>query len=410
MTNEYFGGLDFGSSGARISIIDKSKEIIFEDSCIYNYEFKNPEGWINSCIKLFEGIPIKIKIHLSRLSISGTSGTLVPCGSNGNNLGDSIPYNEACTTNSKKLKLIAGGDKFLNNPYSSLAKAIKLIDIFGDDIILRHQADWISGWFLNDWSFGEEGNNLKLGWNIANKSWPESFESFSLTQSIPVIKKSGSSLGKINQSIANLLGTSDHLLLISGTTDANAAFIAAEVKENEGLTILGTTIVLKKIIKKTFSHPGITMHRVNGEWICGGSSNAGCGILSKFFSDLEIKELSQQINPRKKTTFNYLPLNSPGERFPTNDPYLKPIIKPRPVSDALFLHGLLEGLAKIELKGWQKLETLSGHCPKKIITIGGGSKNPQWKSIREKTLKVPIINSNKSTSFGSALISLRADP
>ena len=409
MTNEYFGGLDFGSSGARISIIDKSKEIIFEDSCIYNYEFKNPEGWINSCIKLFEGIPIKIKIHLSRLSISGTSGTLVPCGSNGNNLGDSIPYNEACITNSKKLKLIAGGDKFLNNPYSSLAKAIKLIDIFGDDIILRHQADWISGWFLNDWSFGEEGNNVKLGWNIENKSWPESFESFSLTKSIPVIKESGSILGKINQSIANLLGTSENLLLICGTTDSNAAFLAAQVKENEGLTVLGTTIVIKKIIKKTFSYPGITMHRVNGNWICGGSSNAGCGVLSRFFSDLEIKELSQQINPRKKTTLNYLPLNSTGERFPTHDPYLKPIIKPRPVSDALFLHGLLEGLARIELKGWCKLKNLSGYFPKKIITIGGGSKNPQWKSIREKTLKIPIINSNKSTAFGSALIALQAD-
>ena len=409
MTNEYFGGLDFGSSGARISIIDKSKEIIFEDSCIYNYEFKNPEGWINSCIKLFEGIPIKIKIHLSRLSISGTSGTLVPCGSNGNNLGDSIPYNEACITNSKKLKLIAGGDKFLNNPYSSLAKAIKLIDIYGDDIILRHQADWISGWFLNDWSFGEEGNNVKLGWNIENKTWPESFESFSLTKSIPVIKESGSILGKINRSISNLLGTSENLLLICGTTDSNAAFLAAQVKENEGLTVLGTTIVIKKIIKKTFSYPGITMHRVNGNWICGGSSNAGCGVLSRFFSDLEIKELSQQINPRKQTTLNYLPLNSIGERFPTNDPYLKPIIKPRPVSDALFLHGLLEGLARIELKGWCKLKNLSGYFPKKIITIGGGSKNPQWKSIREKTLKIPIINSNKSTAFGSALIALQAD-
>jgi len=409
MTNEYFGGLDFGSSGARISIIDKSKEIIFEDSCIYNYEFENPEGWINSCIKLFEEIPIQIKIHLSRLSISGTSGTLVACGSNGVIKGNSIPYYEACTSNSKKLNLMAGDDKFLNNPYSSLAKAIKLIDTFGEDIIIRHQSDWISGWFLNDWNYGEEGNNVKLGWNIVSKSWPKSFDSFSLKNSIPVIKKSGSILGKINQSIANSLGTNDQLLLISGTTDSNAAFIAAEVKDNEGLTILGTTIVLKKIIKKPFTHPGITMHRINGEWICGGSSNAGCGVLSKFFSNLELKELSQQINPRKKTALNYLPLNSPGERFPINDPNLKPIIEPRPVSDALFLHGLLEGLAEIELKGWRKLKTLSGYFPKRIITIGGGSKNPKWKSIREKTLKIPIINSKKSTSFGSALIALKSD-
>ena len=409
MIYEYFGGLDFGSSGARISIINNSKEIIFEDSCNYIYEFKNPEGWINSCVKLFEGIPLQIKINLSRLSISGTSGTLTPCLSNGSILGNSIPYNEACTSNFKKLNLIAGDDKFLNNPYSSLAKALKLIDTFGENIILRHQSDWLSGWFLNNWSYGEEGNNIKLGWNIISKSWPKNFDSISLKKSLPIIKKSGVILGKINQSIANLLGTSENLLLISGTTDSNAAFIAAQVKENEGLTILGTTIVLKKIIKKTFSHPGITMHRVNGDWICGGSSNAGCGVLSKFFSDSEIKELSQQINPRNKTNLNYLPLNSLGERFPTNDPCLKPIIKPRPVSDALFLHGLFEGLARIELKGWQKLKNLSGYFPKRIITIGGGSKNPQWKSIREKTLKVPIINSNKSTSFGSALIALYSD-
>ena len=409
MTNEYFGGLDFGSSGARISIINKSKEIIFEDSCHYNYEFKNPEGWINSCVKLFEEMPIQIKINLSRLSISGTSGTLVPCRSNGVTLGNSIPYNEACTSNSKKLNLIAGEDKFLNSPYSSLAKAIKLIETFGEDIILRHQSDWLSGWFLNDWRYGEEGNNVKLGWDIGSNSWPKTFDSISLKKSIPVIMKSGSILGKINRSISNLLGINEHLLIISGTTDSNAAFIAAQVKENEGLTILGTTIVLKKIIRKTFSHPGITMHRVNGDWICGGSSNAGCGVLSKFFSDLEIKELSQQINPRKKTTLNYLPLNSLGERFPTDNPYLNPIIKPRPVSDALFLHGLLEGLAKVELKGWQKLKNFSGYFPKRIITIGGGSKNPQWKSIREKVIKIPIINSNKSTSFGSALIALHAD-
>ena len=409
MNYEYFGGLDFGSSGARISIINSSKEIIFEDSCPYQCEFKNPEGWITACIQLFQGIPNQLKINLSKLAISGTSGTLVPCGLNGVFLGNSIPYNEACTSNTKKLNLIVGEDKFLNNPYSSVAKALRLIDTFGENIILRHQSDWISGWFLNDWRYGEEGNNVKLGWNIETKSWPKSFDLFSLKKFIPLIIKSGNILGKINQSIANLLRTNEDLLLISGTTDSNAAFIAAQVKEDEGLTILGTTIVLKKIVKKTFSHPGITMHRVNGDWICGGSSNAGCGVLSRFFSDLEIKELSQQINPRKKTTLNYLPLNSTGERFPTHDPYLKPIIEPRPISDALFLHGLLEGLAKIELKGWCKLKNLTGYFPQKIITIGGGSKNPQWKSIREKTLKIPIINSNKSTSFGSALIALKAN-
>ena len=75
----------------------------------------------------------------------------------------------------------------------------------------------------------------------------------------------------------------------------------------------------------------------------------------------------------------------------------------------MFLHGLFEVLAKIELKGWEKLEKLTGTFPKKIITIGGGAKNPQWRSIREKFLKRPIKNSKKTTSYGSALIALNAN-
>ena len=43
------------------------------------------------------------------------------------------------------------------------------------------------------------------------------------------------------------------------------------------------------------------------------ASNAGCGILSKFFNQ-EIKELSRQINT-SQNLIKSLPLNSKGERF-----------------------------------------------------------------------------------------------
>ena len=179
--------------------------------------------------------------------------------------------------------------------------------------------------------------------------------------------------------------------------------------KKDGLTVLGTTIVVKKIIDKPIKKQGITNHIVNGNWICGGASNAGCGILSKFFSDLEIKELSRQINPSKNTSLNLLPLNSKGERFPINNSNLEPILGPRPVSDSLYLHALFEGLAKIELKGWEKLGKLTGSLPKKIITIGGGSKNPQWRKIREKIINIPIISCSRTTSFGTALLAINSN-
>ena len=37
--------------------------------------------------------------------------------------------------------------------------------------LLRHQADWLMGWLLGDWRWGEEGNNLRLGWDLEANAW-----------------------------------------------------------------------------------------------------------------------------------------------------------------------------------------------------------------------------------------------
>ena len=408
MHENYFGGLDFGTSGVRLSIINNKKDIVYSSSDSEGYDLNKPKSWLLICEALLSDIPYEIKLKLKRISVSGTSGTLLACQIDGNILGDAIPYNAICDENRQQLKTIAGQNKFLNNPFSSLAKALKLIDMYGQDIILRHQSDWISGWLMNNWLFGEEGNNIKLGWNIIENSWPENFKLNPWHNCLPEIKKSGFIVGIINKKLVQKLKLNSELLIVAGTTDSNAAFIASEIKQDEGLTILGTTLVLKKFIREPINYPGVSMHRVNKEWICGGASNAGCGILSKFFSNSEIEDLSKQINPLKETNLKYLPLNCKGERFPVNNPLLKPILEPRPVSDALFLQAIFEGLATIELNGWNKIKELTGSFPKKIITIGGGAKNPQFRSIRQKKLMIPIISNNKSTSYGSALIALSA--
>ena len=144
-------------------------------------------------------------------------------------------------------------------------------------------------------------------------------------------------------------------------------------------------------------------------------------MLDKFFGGLNFgtsgarisiinlkKELSRQINTSKKTHLNLLPLNSRGERFPVNDPFLKPILNPRPVSDSLYLHALFEGLARIELSLWVRLYELTGSLPKRIVTIGIGSRNPQWRAIREKIIKIPIVSCKKTNSFGTALLAINA--
>ena len=408
MTDEFFAGLDFGTSGARISLINLKKELSYSCSVPYKYGFKNPVSWINSCSNLLNNIPQNMRRNIVKLAISGTSGTLIACNLKGNPIGEAIPYDQSCNENKILIEKLTVDADHLQTPYSSLAKALQLLDRYGENILLRHQADWLTGWFIKNWTYGEEGNNLKLGWDLVEESWPKSFFNYSWQKCLPQIIKSGEFIGQIDNGMAEKFKLNKDMQLISGTTDSNAAFLAAGINKNEGLTVLGTTIVVKKTINNPIKGKGITTHRVCGNWICGGASNAGCGILSKFFSDLEIIELSRQINTSQETSINLLPLNSRGERFPENNPFLEPILDPRPVSDSLYLHALFEGLANIELKGWEKLNELTGSLPKKIITIGGGSKNPQWRKIREKIINIPIVSCKKTTSFGTALLAINA--
>ena len=102
------------------------------------------------------------------------------------------------------------------------------------------------------------------------------------------------------------------------------------------------------------------------------------------------------------------PLPSKGERFPINDPNLQPILNPRPISDALYIHAIFEGLAEIENQGWQRLNNLGIDYPKRIITMGKGAKNIQWQRIRERIIKIPIKRNLKPPAIGAAIIALKA--
>ena len=147
MPDNFFGGLDFGTSGARISIINPQKELVYTNSVSYLYGFKNPNSWINSCEKLLENLPIGVKENLEKLAISGTSGTLIACNLKGDPIGEAIPYYQSCNDHKILLESLTPGEDHLRTPYSSVAKALKLIDKYGTNILLRHQSDWITGWF-----------------------------------------------------------------------------------------------------------------------------------------------------------------------------------------------------------------------------------------------------------------------
>ena len=173
--------------------------------------------------------------------------------------------------------------------------------------------------------------------------------------------------------------------------------------------MLGTTLVLKQFSDQPLQGPGLSCQRVAGRWLVGGASNAGAGVLRRFFSDGQLAELSRQIDPRSSSGLQLRPLPRRGERFPIDDPTLEPVLEPRPVSDARYLQGLLEGLAAIEREGWQRLEQLGAPPVQRVISLGGGARNPQWRAIRQRLLQRPVLNRPQcSAALGMAKLALSA--
>ena len=399
-------GIDLGTSGVRIAVLDRSNTIQYSTSVPYSVGLNRPDDWTQACSALIAGIPAEQRHSIKALAVDGTSGTLLACDSKGHPQGEALLYSEACQGFELPLqKLVPEGGPASSNS-GSLARALQLTKWYGPSTLLRHQADWINGWFLRDWTWGEEGNNLRLGWNLENHSWPEALTKQPWLNRLPIIKPSGSTLGTIARARALELGLPNDVQIVAGTTDSNAAVLATDPGDDDGITVLGTTLVMKRFTTVPIHGPGITSHRVGGRWLCGGASNAGAGVLRQFFNDELLTELSRQINPDTNSGLIFRPLPRPGERFPVDDPSLMPILEPRPVSDALFLQGLFEGLADIEAQGWHTLTALGAKPFKRLISIGGGARNPQWRRIRERRLGVPVITSQQQPAAGVARLAL----
>ena len=406
-------GVDLGSSGLRLVLVDANGELISELRSPYPGAFTSAEAWRQGFLALIQQWPPLWRSQVAAIAVAGTSGTLLLCHSNGSLLqgpaGQALAYHQSCPDQAATALALAP-DGPAASASGSLARALQLMEgarIKGTEppFRLRHQADWLMGWLLGDWRWGEEGNNLRLGWDLIENRWCGRISEQPWAAALPQIIPSGSCPGKVSGAAAQLTGLGEGCWVVAGSTDANAGVLAADPQEGDGITVMGTTLVLKQFVPEPIRGPGISCHRIAGRWLVGGASNAGAGILLRFFSPNDLQELSRQIDPDRPTGLTLRPLPAKGERFPVDDPELAPQLEPRPISDVLYLQALLEGLTAIEVAGWQRLEALGAPLVKRVISIGGGTRNPQWRRMRQRALGRPVLHRvEASAALGMALL------
>ncbi len=405
-------GIDFGTSGARSAVIDNDCNICWLNNQPFVVSAPSlDQVWKQTLWQLIDRIPPEIKNNIGRIAIDGTSSTVLLCDKAGQVLGEPLLYNDdRGKVWLEQIRAIAPPRHSVISATSSFTKLIwySQQSYFSTAHYLLHQADWLAALLHGQLGVSDYHNALKLGYDVVNLQYPDWLSATSFFPLLPQVLTPGQPIATLLPKVSRQLGLSADCLVCAGTTDSIAAFAAAGVDQpGQAVTSLGSTLVLKLLSKQPIDRTqyGIYSHRWGDLWLVGGASNTGGAVLRHFFSDRELADLSRSINPQQTTDLDYYPLLRSGERFPINDPELLPCLTPRPPQDSAFLQGLLTGIASVEVRGYQLLQQLGADALTAVYTAGGGAKNLVWQEIRQRQLKVPMLNAtHQDAAYGTALI------
>ena len=406
-------GIDFGTSGARAIVINELKEIVYSIDYGFNNSLNDNLAtvWQKTLYWLLANIPLEIKQNLKEIAIDGTSPTVLLCDETGKPLDAPILYNDdRGKIVLEQIKNIAPENHVVISATSSLAKLLwwEQQPIFTKAVYFLHQADWLSFLLHGKLGISDYHNAIKLGYDPEILAYPRWLQNLSCSKLFPQVIAPGQVIGNITPQISDRFNLPQDCTVHGGTTDSIGAFLASGASQpGEAVTSLGSTLVLKLLSDRPVndSRYGIYSHRLGNLWLAGGGSNTGGAVLRYFFTDQELINLSAQIDPNISSGLEYYPLLRKGDRFPLNDPNLSPQLEPRPDNPVTFLQGLLEGMARIEALGYEKLQELGANKLIRVYTAGGGAKNSTWSTIRQNYLGVPVIKPQYTeAAYGTALL------
>ncbi len=415
-------GIDLGTSGCRAIIIDADGGVQAQAAAALptplrrGVEVEQDPGLWWAALEitlraLFTRIPSR---QIRAIAVDGTSSTLLLTDERGEPLGPALMYNDARSHYAAAtIAEVAPPTTAAHGASSGLAKLLTLQTHASP--ITRHAqspADWITGKLRGHYGVSDEHNCLKLGYDVLERRWPAWLDRLGVRRDwLPEVVPAGTPLGPVSAASAREFNLAADTLLVAGTTDATAAFIATGASApGEAVTSLGSTLVVKVLSEKPIFAPeyGVYSHRLGDLWLAGGGSNSGGGVLLHYFTPEQMAAMTSMLKPDQPTGLDYYPLSAPGERFPIYNAMLAPHLTPRPADEVRFFQGLLEGMARIEQRGYRLLAELGAPYPTSIRSVGGGAVNEAWTEIRKRLLNTAMTTpAHSEAAYGSARLALR---
>ncbi len=428
MTGPYFIGIDVGTQGARVVLMDSKGNIIAtrEEAFPLNdqsREEQSPVTWWDVCLRSLKSLADEAGRAVSlgeikSIAVTSTSGTVIPLDEKMEPVHNALMYSDKRSAAEGKfcreIALQFHNDGYTGfNSSSGLSKILWFVRHFPDKAgrIRKwiHASDYITGRLTGSWGITDYTNALKSGFDLKRREWPDYlFGKLALKKEwFPEVVPSGTPVGEISPSVAADLGLPLSTVAVAGMTDGCASQIASgAVNAGDWNTTIGTTLVVKGVTREELKDPQdrFYSHRhPEGFWMPGGASNTGADWITDQFAE-DLSQLNDDARRLIPTGHLAYPLQQEGERFPFIAPLAKGFQPPGLTRTELFAANM-EGVAYIERYAYELVEYLSGEKVKSIYTAGGGSRSDTWLTIRSNVLNLPIYKmKHVSGAVGAAIL------
>jgi sugar (pentulose or hexulose) kinase len=420
---QFFLGIDIGTQGVRVVLIDSKGNKVVSDGKTFpltneSRQEQSPQLWWDTCKFLMKKLlSSTIPGEIRGITVTSTSGTVIPLDSNHKPLHPAIMYSDKrsakesdlCSTVAKAH--INGYTGF--NASSGLSKMVWFANAYPGKVakihLWVHAADYITGKLSGIWGVTDHTNALKSGYDTVKETWPNYlFDKLGLKKEwMPQVFPSGKIIGKLDRKLAASLGIKNSPEVTVGITDGCASQIASgAIKPGDWNSTIGTTLVIKGVTARQIIDPQGRFYshkHPEGYWMPGGASNIGADwVTEDFGNDLQL--LESQAAKLIPTPYLSYPLRQLGERFPFMAPNARGF-EPKGLSRGESFTSNMEGVAYIERYAYEIARNLSGENVEAVYSAGGGSLSPTWLKIRSNVLNLPVYKTKFiSGAFGAAVL------
>jgi D-ribulokinase len=381
---------------------------------------QDPEEWwratVSACRAAVAGLP---RSSIQSMAVAGTSGTVLLVDRSGKPLTPALMYDDSRAVNESRLVNAAGASTWASlgyrmQPSWGLPKLLWLLHEHRGSLTsarLAHQADFINCRLAGHDVGSDSSNSLKTGYDLIRETWPrEVLETLDVPEHImPAVARPGSQIGTVCPEAAALTGIPAGTPIIAGMTDGCAAQIAAgALRVGSWNSVLGTTLVLKGVTSELIHDPAgiVYSHRSPaGNWLPGGASSTGAGILAQQFPGRDLDALSAQAAEREPASVVTYPLVSRGERFPFTAPDAEGFVLGTPIDEVDLYAALLQGVAFVERLCFDSLDQLGAPIAGDLTFTGGATRSRYWCQLRSDILGRPVrLPENAEPALGMAIL------